>query len=168
MGRAPVTDGRGDAWHLHRELPILSSIRCASATAARCRPWGRISSTGSTILSRPPPQHDGGGPASVKFRQSDEIAFVLDTRFGELEIYHSRYDQGRCRGPEFHPTTRSTRLVGSRSRATSSSTSKSTTTLQALREAVPGSGDHKVKPFEHARRAATNEGTDAEDGHALR
>ena len=56
--------------------------------------------------NRPPPQHDGSGPASVKFRQGDEIAFVLDTRFGELEIYHSYYGLRHImRGPEFRSNT---------------------------------------------------------------
>ena len=48
--------------------------------------------------NRPPPQHDGSGPASVKFRQGDEIAFVLDTNFRVLDVYHSYYGL-RCRTP---------------------------------------------------------------------
>ena len=58
--------------------------------------------------NRPPPQHDGSGRdgSGCKFRQGDEIAFVLDTRFGELEIYHSYYGLRRImRGPEFRSNT---------------------------------------------------------------
>ena len=103
VGRAHLADGRGDAWHLHRG--VLTAFAAVRPHGAAYEPWTDLFYDFNDS-NRPPPQHDGSGPASVKFRQGDEIAFVLDTNFGELEIYHSYYGLRRImRGPEFRSNT---------------------------------------------------------------